>query len=792
MARYYEGPTNARIALIGEAPGQTEVAMNRPFVGKSGQLLDRLMHRVGILRQECYLDNVFQARPPGNDANAWLDLSKKYVVESDRYREAADSLAARLSAVDANVLVAVGNTPLYTLTGKKAVTKRRGSILPGIGPFAGRKVIPIIHPSAALRQYLYSQLIVMDLRRVVDQSFMPELKLLDRELLTLPSFNQCLAYIYEAAKSGSVAFDIEVMRQEVSHLSLAMNAKSAISIPFSVNGDNYFSPPQELQLWRTLAGLLEDPKVQKIGQNLSFDSTFLYRKFGIHVKPMDDTMIAQAIIFPDYPKGLDFIQSLYYAGEPYYKDDGKEWFRYAEGEEAFRRYSAMDSAVVAEAWPRMEADLRATQNWETYQRQKGILEPLVFIGERGIRMNVEGLKEAAIKSQEKIEQTEQELWKVAGEPINWRSPAQLKTYFYVTKGLPAYTKKGAVTTDDKALKRLSAKGEKEADLILTLRSESKLHGTYYTMDLDDDGRMRCSYNPVGTKQGRISSSKTIFGKGGNLQNQPPPMKAMMMADEGYLAIGHDLGQAENRVVAYDANESKMIEAFEAGVDIHKLTASLIYGIPIEQVTKKQRDEGGKRANHGLNYDLGYKSFAVYYQIPESESRFIVERYHQIYPGVRRWHAVIRDELQRTRTLTNLFGRRRVFMDRWGYDLWKEAYSYIPQSTVAEVVNQRGVRFVYERQDLFAPVELLNTVHDSLIYQVPLSAGIEYIAETILTVKANLERPLTARGREFSIPVDTKIGFTLGESEMLELKAKDATSKSMVANAIEGYLNARAA
>jgi len=178
-----------------------------------------------------------------------------------------------------------------------------------------------------------------------------------------------------------------------------------------------------------------------------------------------------------------------------------------------------------------------------------------------------------------------------------------------------------------------------------------------------------------------------------------------------------------------------------------------------------------------------------YQVDEMQATFLVESYHRIYPGIRRWHRIIVKELNQTRTLYNLFGRKRVFLDRWNRDLWKEAYSYIPQSTVAELMNQNGVRFVYERQDLFPEVHLLNTVHDSLIYQVPLSVGTDRMTEIISLVKKNLELPLTARGRSFSIPVDTKIGFTLDEAKMLELKAKDTKDPAQVSQRIGDFLRA---
>ncbi len=789
MPNYFEGPVRCQIAMVGEAPGGDEEVEGRPFVGNAGQLLNRVLQQIGLPRGELYLDNVFQERPRDNDVKPWLDTGKRYVVESEKYREHSEALAERLDRCTANVIVALGNTPLYALCGKKGITKQRGSILEST-LLPGRKVIPTIHPAAALRQYMDIHWIAHDLRRVVDQSLFPEIKLMDRSLKLLPSFPEILHYILRCTKEDAIAFDIEVTRKEVSHLSLAIDAADAICIPFMVNGENYFTPPQEAAVWLALAKLFEDPKVQKIGQNLTFDSTFLYRRFGIHVTPMHDTMVAQAILFPDFRKGLDIIQSMYCEGEPYYKDDGKEWFKYDEGEEKFRRYSAMDSAIVAEIWPKQVKDLKVTGNWQAYERQVGLLKPLVFIGERGIRMNLRDLRAAADQSLQVIEAKEKEFRKTAKREINWRSPAQLKGYFYGDLGFKPFTKKGSVTTDDKALSRLAARGAPGADTVLQLRHEDKLRGTYYTMQLDDDGRLRCSYNPVGTAQGRISSSKTIFGTGGNLQNQPKPMKALMLADPGYIFIGQDLSQAENRVVAFDAQETRMIQAFENWIDIHTLTASMIYGKPPEEITPEER-AWGKRANHGLNYDLGYRSFAVYYAITEDEARFIVERYHQIYPGVRRWHAYIRDELNRTRALVNLFGRKRVFLDRWGHDLFKVAYSYIPQSTVAEVINQQGVRYVYENQDDFGPVELSNTVHDSLIYQIPLSEGANYIAEAAWAIRRNLEKPLVARESEFSIPVDTQIGFDLNPDTMVEIKAKDTRNAETFGAQIKEFIDAAA-
>jgi DNA polymerase-1 len=296
-----------------------------------------------------------------------------------------------------------------------------------------------------------------------------------------------------------------------------------------------------------------------------------------------------------------------------------------------------------------------------------------------------------------------------------------------------------------------------------MRALSKLKSTYLEMKLDQDSRFRCSFNPVGTVNSRLSSSKNFFGTGGNAQNLPKAFRKFMVADPGYVMYQFDLGQAENRVVAYISPEPTMIKAFEDRVDMHRLTASMIFGVPLDQVTDEQR-QWGKRANHGLNYDLGFKKFAFLYEIPEADAKYIVDRYHITYPGIRQFHAWVQHKLRQDRTLVNLFGRARRFTDRWGQELFKAAYDYIPQSTVATKLNRDGVLELYQKQDLYPEVELLNQVHDSVVFQLPIAAGFLRHAEILTHLKQALESPLKWRSTSFSIPADLKMGLNFGVME----------------------------
>jgi DNA polymerase-1 len=416
-----------------------------------------------------------------------------------------------------------------------------------------------------------------------------------------------------------------------------------------------------------------------------------------------------------------------------------------------------------------------------------LVEPLVYIQERGILVDRAGLLIESQVTGEKISSLTSELHACCGFELNPQSPKQLKEYFYETKNFRPYVdrKTGEITTNRDALKRLARKGSREAVLLLELRKHSKLKSTYLDMNIDPDNRLRCAFNPVGASSLRLSSSQTIFGTGGNMQNLPPAFKRFMLFDEGYIGYNIDLSQAENRCVAYIAPDPMMIRAFEENLDIHSLTGALISGLTYDEV-KRQDAEGiycpiggglytwrfwGKKANHGLNYDLGYKTFAFYYEIPENESKFIVESYHRAYPGVRQYHTWIRARLSRDRTLESPFGSRRLFLDRWGDELYKEAYSWIPQHTIARKLNKQGLCPAYY-DERFEPIDLLNQVHDSLVFQIPIPTPLEEHARMLIDLRKSLETPLEWRGSSFVIPMDLEA--TLGGGNMGKYSVENPT------------------
>lgn len=470
----------------------------------------------------------------------------------------------------------------------------------------------------------------------------------------------------------------------------------------------------------------------------------------------------------------------------------------------FLHYNALDSACTIEVHNAFWKDLQPHGFQPAYDMTVDLLDPLMFMMTRGIKISLNELELTKRDVLASAAEKQLELNQICGRELNVNSPKDCQTYFYVELGIPPYYNEGKVTVDDLALQRLTrgtAKrpGLRQAKLVQEIRGLQKLHGTYLNLEFDSDGRMRCSYNPRGTKFGRLSSSKTIFGTGTNQQNLPQEFKRFLVADPGYVLWEVDKRQAEWVVVAYLCGDANMIRVIEEGKDTHVHTSSLMFNAPPEVLMMEDKLIGnntdpdtiaqlrhshdiieryagalprtmsgrqcGKKSNHGLNYDEGFIQFALINEIEQREAKRIVEMYHLIYPGIHVWYEYIKRVLQKDRSLTNCFGRKVRFLDAYGPDMFKAAYSCLPQSTVVDSLNQGMVK-IYNDDDICskrgANIDLLAQVHDSILFQVPLEVvRSSRFPEILGRVYRAVSPDITYSGRTFKIATDSKIGLNWG-------------------------------
>jgi DNA polymerase-1 len=802
------GSTSAPYIIVGEQPGKTEVLDGQPFVGPAGYELRDDMRLAGINPQECYFTNVIKDLDLPLSHYIEIKSKKNPIIKPDG-EEYLKILAQEITSCRGRIIIALGNIALFALSDRVGITKWRGSVLePTL--ISGKLLIPSLHPATIIppkNVYKNKRLLIYDLKRarkIREQGWDP----LQRNIKIRPSFEECLKFIdlcFQMGLRGTpIAYDIEtdMNSYEMTCISLAYSPLNGISIPLIFERGDYFTPPQELTILRALAQLIEHPEIKKVGQNLIFDSAFMLKKYGIKASNLHDTMIAQKTLLPDYPVGLHFICSMY-TDLPYYKDDGKYWIKAQGTFEQGWDYNTKDSLVCAEAYPKQLADLRNQVNQCTYERKRKTIPPYTYMMDHGIKINVASMKQAYDNMQLLIEEKQQKLNKLCGFDLNPNSFKQVAAYFYDKLKFPHYKgKSGNVTTDEKALKRVSRyalqhkkSGRDEARLVLEIRGLVKGASTFLNINkVDSDGRMRCSYNPSGTRFSRSSSSENIFGKGNNLQNQPHRVLSHFLADDNYIFYGPDLSQAENRIVAYEGRITQMIDCFETKKDVHSLTAYLILAVllgrdralamnPKKDLSfigdgKKTWRDWGKKANHSLNYDESYKTFALINEIPEKQAKLIIDAYHSSYPGVRKgYHKYVENQIRQTRHLVNLMGRKTLFTDKMGDELFKAGYACIPQGTVGDIIDERGMNFIYYHQDpIFKPVQLKLQVHDMIGFQIPspyhptTPICWRTHAAILRAVKTSLETPLyTHYGRKFVIPVDFHMGLTLNKGEGIDLK-----------------------
>ena len=770
-----EGPLNAKIAVVGEAPGAHEEAQGRPFVGPSGNLLNAMLDQVGIARSEIYVTNIMKIRPPHNDFKYFYEKGKP----TPELEDGISDLLEELERVNPNIIIALGGEPLKALTGKKPISKWRGSLLgsPRLG-----KILPTYHPGFILKVYKWRAISEIDLRKAREESQTKELNLPRFEFIIQPSLANVLEFLNDIHPHDKLSFDIETSGERVRCLALTKDGKRAICIPFIASNyqvkpgetrllvqgggcSSYWSLEDERLILKELWKVFSNPEIKKIAQNFPFDATVLSKEFGLIPKGLwIDTMVAQHCCYSELPKNLDFLTSIY-TRIPYYGAysaavDRETWI--------YNCYDALSTWIVAQ---KLLLEMKELGVWEFYKEfAEPVMIALARAGNRGCKINVELREKMAMESDEKLVKLRTELRELVGQELNPASPKQMKDFLYKKHRLPVQFKKvkgiSRVTADAEALELLQKKFPAVAPTlkkIVEIREEAKLNSTFLRSKLDSRGRLLTSYNATGTKNGRISSSTTIFGYGANLQQTPKQkskggvVRRVFIPSPGKIFLKADLSQAEARGVAWFSNMRRLIERFlhEPSFDIHRWNSAIIFSVKEDKVTKEQREKG-KRTVHGANYGIGALKSSKINKIPYHQAKLALERYYSAQPEIEMWWRQLEDVVKIDRMLKTPFGRIRVFLGRVDEELYRSARAFLPQSTIADIINKAFMR-----------LELLNVqgsgftpilqIHDEIVGEC--DNHNKAIHESAALLRKEMEQPIKIENvpEPLLIPADLSIG-----------------------------------
>lgn len=324
------GKMDAKIAIVGDFTTAFDDRELRPFSGPPGTALEQCLQVAGILKAEVYLTNAIKTKTQRQYKIAnteFFDDAKRKFTELGH--EHAAMLRAELEKVGANVIIAAGNAALCALTDFSSVAKYRGYVVASTKLNRVRKIIPTYSPASTLRgTYTNRHMIVADLKKAKIESSFPDLVRPERTLIyDYANVEEALQWLEFIGTQPEICFDIEVINYEVSAISFAPNPNLSIVIPFGASDfkPNGWKEDEELLLWRAVQKVLGNPDSRKVVQNGAiFDTHFLLTKCGIEIRgEMCDTMIGHSCMFPELPKGLDFLGSIYCGSQEYWKDSVK-------------------------------------------------------------------------------------------------------------------------------------------------------------------------------------------------------------------------------------------------------------------------------------------------------------------------------------------------------------------------------------------------------------------------------------------------------------------------------------
>ncbi|KPP84361.1 MAG: DNA polymerase I [Rhodobacteraceae bacterium HLUCCO07] len=544
---------------------------------------------------------------------------------------------------------------------------------------------------------------------------------------------------------GYVAIDTETtsldeMQAELVGISLAVIPGQAAYLPLTHKGgnaDDLFGTDTlaegQMDTDAALALLkpvLEDDAVLKIGQNMKYDAKILARH-GIDIAPIDDTMLMSYALFSGiHGHGMDALCERYLSHIPIPIKDligsGKSaiTFDRVPLDEAVK-YAAEDADITLRLWHRFKPELpraRVTTVYETLERP--LVPVLAEMEMHGITVDRDTLSRMSNAFAQKMAALEAEIHELAGEKFNVGSPKQLGEILFDKMSLDGGKrgKTGAYATGADVLEDLATEHELPAR-VLDWRQLSKLKSTYTDALQDhinpDTGRVHTSYVQTGASTGRLASTDP------NLQNIPVRseegrrIREAFIAPEGTRLVSLDYSQIELRILAHVAGIETMKQAFRDGHDIHAMTASEIFGVPLDEMTPDIRRKA-KAINFGVIYGISGFGLARNLRIPRSEAQAFIDEYFKRYPGIRAYMDDTVNSAKEKGHVATLFGRkihtpeisargpRAAFARR-------AAINAPIQGTAADVIRRAMIRMPAAIAGL--PAKMLLQVHDELIFEV---------------------------------------------------------------------------
>jgi DNA polymerase-1 len=567
---------------------------------------------------------------------------------------------------------------------------------------------------------------------------------------TVRSLDQLNAWLARVHDVGHFAIDakassIDPMQAEMCGIALALGPNDACYIPLSHkqsgDGSGLFAAglaPDQIKAsdaLEALRPLLESAGILKIGFNIKFNAVML-AQHGVTIRNHDDAqLMSYALDAGRNAHGLDALAESWLGhatmsyGELTGSGKGKLTFDQVAIDRA-TAYSAEDADVILRLWrvlkPRLVAE-RMTSVYETLERP--LISVLARMERRGISIDRQVLSRLSGEFAQTAARVEAEIQEIAGEPVNVGSPKQIGDIIFGKMGIPggSKTKTGAWSTSAQILDELAEQGHEFPKKILEWRQVSKLKSTYTdalpTYVHPQTHRVHTTYALAATTTGRLSSNEP------NLQNIPVrtedgrKIRRAFIASPGHKLVSADYSQIELRLLAEIADIPVLKQAFRDGLDIHAMTASEMFGVPVKDMPGEVRRRA-KAINFGIIYGISAFGLANQLGIAREEASAYIKKYFERFPGIRAYMDETRDFCRTHGYVVTLFGRKCHYPDIKASNASVRSFNERAainarlQGTAADIIRRAMIRMEDALAEKKLSAQMLLQVHDELIFEVP--------------------------------------------------------------------------
>jgi uracil-DNA glycosylase family 4 len=764
------GSPNASIVIIGEAPGEKEDEAGIPFIGGAGKILNSALRYAGIDRDtEVYLTNVYKYHPPKNNIK-----SPNAVRAFPAFQKA---LMDELKQLKPKVIVPTGNTALQALGFYQKIGDIRGTILPS----AFGKVIPTFHPAYILRQYHELFTLQRDFLKIRKHSRGGTIPLYREHFNLTPTLEDVQMFtmnIMERLKAGvptKLAIDIETYIGDqnlipIKIIGMSVSSNTAIVVPFITQSGNLYwkSREQAIQAIQAIGALTEDPRLEKMGQNLLFD-IHVMMNHGFDFKgPIYDTMLGQYLVYHPSPHDLAYIASIY-TEYPQWKLDK------AYDDIEFRKYNARDCIILHMIRPGLDEDMQSNKVRPVFDNLMKIIIPTCRMMNNGVAINIDKHREVASRLEARLQEIlDQIRVKTNDHSLNINSPKQMAELLFVKMKLKSDVKtdKGDKSTAEKVLNRLAIRypNNEVVQLLLEHRKVVTQYNNFIKkLSIHEDGRIRAQFQLHTAVTGRFTVKDPPLHGLPKRSDKEGYIRGMYEVPKGRILIALDYSQVELMIFAVLAGDLLWLDAFKSGKDVHAINAEGLIGYydPKYRTFIKNFIYGFIYGSEGGEIE----AVAPKELIQQISIRGMLENLAGSHPWLFKYREMLENQMNKQHYIMNAYGRKRWFFPNRQKDGTyavskadlRAGYNFPIQSTSADIMHEKFPQIddiLDHRVD-----KVIIQWHDA--YWLETDKGRE--DHLIPLIKNIMEEPVTTPlGYKFDIlKVEAEIGTSLSDKEMLE-------------------------